>query len=153
MAAVRGRPVVGSDHRRRDLLMRGDIYLINLDPVVGSEANKTRPAVIVSNDHANAVASRNGHGVVTVVPLTSNTAHVYSFQVLIDDRDTGLTMRSKAQAEQIRAVDVSRLVRRIGGGGAANMAAPGRAGKKRPGLAQRPPAPRGPPPPQPGGGL
>jgi mRNA interferase MazF len=107
--------------------MRGDIYLINLDPVVGSEANKTRPAVIVSNDHANAVASRNGHGVVTVVPLTSNTAHVYSFQVLIDDRDTGLTMRSKAQAEQIRAVDVSRLVRRIGGVGADNMAALDRA--------------------------
>lgn len=94
--------------------MRGHIYLVNLDPVAGSEANKTRPAVVVSNDHANDVARRTGRGVVTVVPLTSNTSRVYSFQTLVPAGPGGLRVDSKAQAEQIRAVDVHRLGRRIG---------------------------------------
>lgn len=51
--------------------------------VVGTgEANRRRPAVIVSNDNANATAARLGRGVVTVVPVTSNTTRVFPFQVL-----------------------------------------------------------------------
>ncbi len=54
-------------------MRRGEIRPVDLDPVRGSEASRRRPAVVVSNDQANAVAERLGRGVVTVVPVTSNT--------------------------------------------------------------------------------
>lgn len=95
-------------------MRRGDVYLVNLDPARGSEANKSRPAVIVSNDAANHSVERNGRGVVTVVPITSNTDRVYTFQVLIEAGEAGLAKDSKAQSEQVRAVAVERLGRRLG---------------------------------------
>jgi mRNA interferase MazF len=95
-------------------MRRGDIYLVDLEPTRGSEANKLRPAVIVSNNAANRAAERNGRGVVTVVPVTSNTIRVYPFQVLITAGDGGLMADSKAQAEQVRSVDCERLRRRLG---------------------------------------
>jgi mRNA interferase MazF len=90
-------------------MRRGEIRLVDLDPVLGSESNKRRPAVIVSNDGANTVAARLGRGVVTVVPVTSSTARVYPFQVLLPAAETGLPRDSKAQAEQVRAVAVQRI--------------------------------------------
>lgn len=95
-------------------MQRGDIYLVDLDPVRGAEATKKRPAVIVSNDATNRASERNGRGVVTVVPLTSNTARVYPFQALIPTAESGLRVDAKAQAEQVRCVDVTRLIHRIG---------------------------------------
>ena len=83
--------------------------MVNLGSVVGAEAARRRPAVIVSNDGANTSAARLGRGVVTVVPVTSNTERVYPFQVLLDAADTGLGRDSKAQAEQVRAVAVERM--------------------------------------------
>jgi mRNA interferase MazF len=64
---------------------------------------------VVSNDRANATAERLGTGVVTVVPLTSNTAHVFAFQVLVEPDESGMPRESKAQAEQVRSVSVRRL--------------------------------------------
>jgi mRNA interferase MazF len=95
-------------------MLRGEIWQVNLDPARGSEANTQRPAVVVSNDRANATAARLGRGVVTVVPVTSNTASVYPFQVLLSSTSTGLTAESKAQGEQIRSVGKQRLIRRVG---------------------------------------
>jgi mRNA interferase MazF len=95
-------------------MRRGDVYWVNLEPARGSESNKTRPAVIVSNDAANRAAERAGAGVVTVVPITSNIARVFPFQVLLTATDCGLAADSKAQAEQVRAVAADRLGRRIG---------------------------------------
>lgn len=95
-------------------MRRGEIMLVDLEPVRGSEADKRRPAVIVSNDGANAAAARLGRGVVTVVPVTSATTPVYPFQVLLRSSDTGLRGDSKAQAEQVRAVAVERLGARVG---------------------------------------
>jgi mRNA interferase MazF len=95
-------------------MLRGEIRLVNLDPVVGAEANKRRPAVIVSNDGANATAARLGRGVVTVVPVTSNVAQVYPFQVRLSAKTTGLRTDSKAQAELVRSVAVQRVGRRLG---------------------------------------
>ena len=88
---------------------RGEIYLVNLDPARRGEANKHRPAVIVSTDGANSSAERSGQGVVTVVPLTSNVTRIYPFQVLLLAEATGLEVDSKAQAEQVRAISVDRL--------------------------------------------
>ncbi|MFF5226781.1 type II toxin-antitoxin system PemK/MazF family toxin [Dactylosporangium sp. NPDC000521] len=95
-------------------MRRGDVFMVDFDPAAGSEANKVRPAVLVSNNAANKVAEQQGRGVVTVVPVTSNTARVHPFQVLIRAGDGGLVIDSKAQAEQIRSVDVRRLRRRLG---------------------------------------
>ncbi len=95
-------------------MRRGEIWLVEFDPVRGSEANKRRPAVVVSNDRANAAAAQLGRGAVTVVPLTSNVAKVYPFQVLLPPTDTGLSVDSKVQAEQVRTVAVERLSRSIG---------------------------------------
>ena len=61
------------------------------------------------NDGANTNAARLGSGVVTVVPVTSNTERVYRFQVLLDAADTGLDRDSKAQAEQVRSIAVERV--------------------------------------------
>jgi len=88
---------------------RGDVRMIDLDPTRGSEANKKRPAVIVSNDGANTTAERLGRGVITVVPITSNTERIYPFQVLLPAAAVGLKRVSKAQAEQVRAVTVERV--------------------------------------------
>jgi mRNA interferase MazF len=95
-------------------MLRGEIWQVDFSPARGSEANKSRPAVVVSNDRANATASRLGRGVVTVVPVTSNIATIYPFQVLLPAATTGLAVDSKAQAEQIRSVATERLRRRIG---------------------------------------
>ena len=95
-------------------MRRGEIRLVDFEPVRADEANKRRPAIIVSNDGANATAARWGKGVVTVVPITSSTAKVYPFQVLLPPEVTGLRRESKAQSEQVRSVAFSRIGVKIG---------------------------------------
>ena len=57
-------------------IRRGEIFLVNFDPTIGSEAKKTRPAVVVSND------INNTHSpIVSISPITSNVTRVYSFEV------------------------------------------------------------------------
>ena len=102
-------------------MVRGEIFLVELDPVIGSEANKTRPAVIVSSNAANDSAERRGRGVVTVVPLSSNIRNVFGFQVLLPMAESGLALDSKAQAEQVRSISTDRLVRQLGAVAAERM--------------------------------
>ena len=95
-------------------MRRGEIRLVDLDPVRGSESSKRRPAVIVSNDSANATAARLRRGVVTVVTVTSNVSRVLPFQVLLPSEAVGLRVDSKAQAEQVRSVSVERIGPAVG---------------------------------------
>lgn len=95
-------------------MQRGEIRLVDLEPARSGEANKLRPAVIVSNDGANATASRLGRGVLTVVPVTTNINKIYPFQVLLLATETGLQEDSKAQTEQVRSVAIKRLGARVG---------------------------------------
>jgi len=90
-------------------MRRGEVRLTDLDPARGSETDKRRPAIVVSNDRANAIAARLGRGGVTVVPVTSNVTRVFPFQVLLPAESTGLRTDSKAQCEQVRSVSVQRL--------------------------------------------
>ena len=90
-------------------MLRGDVVWVDLDPARGNEANKRRPAVVVSNEGANRTAETLGRGVVTVVPVTSATDTIYPFQVLLPAKSCGLTRKSKAQAEQVRSVAVQRI--------------------------------------------
>lgn len=85
----------------------GEVRLADLNPASGNEADR-RPAIIVSNERANSMATRLGRGVVTVVPLTSNVSRALPFQPLLPAVSTGMRLDSKAQAEQVRSVAVER---------------------------------------------
>lgn len=91
------------------MIRRGEVWWVDLDPVVGSEIGKRRPAVVVQNDLANRTSPT-----VTVVPLTSAAEAVYPFQVRLNAGDAGLARAGKAQCEQIRTISRQRLVERIG---------------------------------------
>jgi mRNA interferase MazF len=93
---------------------RGDVWLVNFDPPVGSEIDKLRPAVVVSNNGANSSVTRTGRGVVTVVPLSSNVTRVLPFQVFLPASRSGLRKDSKAQTEQVRCVSRLRVGRQLG---------------------------------------
>lgn len=86
-------------------MKRGEIWWVEFDPAIGSEIRKTSPAVIVSNDAANRHLER-----VVVVPLTSNTEHLYPGEALVNLNGK----LGKAMADQIMASDKARLKNRIG---------------------------------------
>ena len=87
---------------------------MEFDPSVGSEIRKVRPAVIVSNDAANRNLSR-----VVVVPMTSNTTHVYPGEAVV----TVGNNISKTMADQIMAADKSRLKSKLAALSKADMKA------------------------------
>jgi mRNA interferase MazF len=100
-------------------MRRGEIRLVELDagPRSGDASlgeKILRPAVIVSSDGANETARRLGHGVVTVVPVTFHVERIYPFQTLLRAALTGLAHDGKAQAEQIRSMDVTDVGKRVG---------------------------------------
>lgn len=98
-------------------IKRGDVFWVNFDPTVGSEAQKTRPAVVVSNDINNKYSP-----IVSICPITSNVSRVYSFEVEVPAGSGGLLSRSKVMTNQTRAVDILRLVKKVGHFSAAIMA-------------------------------
>ena len=83
----------------------GDIYEVNLDPVVGTETGKRRPALVVSNDINNEFSQT-----VTVLPITGQPARKhYPFEVLVPKGVAGLTTDSRVKANQVRTIDKRRL--------------------------------------------
>jgi mRNA interferase MazF len=92
-------------------MKRGEIWLVNLDPTVGSEIKKTRPAVIISSDLVGILPLK------VVVPLTDWKDRYTSapWMVRLDpDEHNGLSKSSTADALQIRSVSEQRLVKRLG---------------------------------------
>jgi len=95
-------------------LHRGHIVLVELDPAISPEQNKTRPCIVVSNDGANAAAMRTGNAMITVVPLTptlNTSGHDRPYQTVVTTQESGLPYISTAQAEQVRSISVRRVVR------------------------------------------
>ncbi|MBN1445740.1 MAG: type II toxin-antitoxin system PemK/MazF family toxin [Candidatus Omnitrophica bacterium] len=89
---------------------RGEIWLVALEPVKGHEIDKTRPAVIISNDTNNEFSDT-----VTILPITSSITKVYPFETLLESGTTaGLTVKSKVKCNQIRTVDKERMVKYMG---------------------------------------
>ncbi len=91
------------------LLRRGDIVLVDFAPARPAEAGYVRPAVIVTNNQANAFAP-----VVMVVPLTSNLEKVYPVQLFLPAERSGLDRDSKAQVELLRHVTLQRVQKTLG---------------------------------------
>ena len=87
---------------------RGEVWKVSLDPTVGHEVKKSRPAIVVTNDLYN-----THNWVVVVMPLTSHDQAQYD-QVLIHPPEGGLTTASVTLPDQIRAIDRGRLVQRLG---------------------------------------
>lgn len=89
---------------------RGEVYVVDFDPVVGSEIAKTRPALVIQNDVGNRVSP------ITIVAAFSSQVRqpLYPFEVLVRAPEGGLTLDSSVRLNQIRTVDKSRLRKRLG---------------------------------------
>lgn len=89
---------------------RGEVFLVNFDPTIGAEIQKTRPALILQNDIA------NRHSPVTIVAAVSSKVSepLYPTEVLVRMPEGGLNADSVVLLNQIRTIDKQRLVRRIG---------------------------------------
>ncbi|MBI4140437.1 type II toxin-antitoxin system PemK/MazF family toxin [Candidatus Woesearchaeota archaeon] len=89
---------------------RGDIWLVNLDPTIGHEIKKSRPAVIIQNDVGNKYSP-----ITIIAPITSqNLENVYPIEVLLNNENSGLDKDSKVLLNQIRAVDKQRIIKKVG---------------------------------------
>ncbi|MBS0640501.1 MAG: type II toxin-antitoxin system PemK/MazF family toxin [Proteobacteria bacterium] len=84
---------------------RGEVWLVAFDSSIGGEIQKTRPAIIVSNDAANAVLNR-----VQVVPVSSQTERLYPAEAMLVLNG----VRRKAMTDQITTASKQRLLRRLG---------------------------------------
>lgn len=98
------------DGDRMKDVRRGDIWLVNLDPTIGHEIKKLRPAVIVQNDIGNRYSP-----ITIIAPVTSqHLERVYPIEVLLTRDNSRLTKESKVLLGQIRAIDKQRLVKKVG---------------------------------------
>ena len=89
---------------------RGEVWLVDLEPTRGAEFQKTRPALIIQNDIG------NGASPLTIVaPISSKfSLPTYPIQTRVDAPEGGLTENSVVLLNQIRSIDKSRLVKRLG---------------------------------------
>jgi len=89
---------------------RGEVYLVNFDPTVGAEIQKTRPALILQNNLGNRYSSVT---IVAAITLRHDTP-LYPHQVHVKAPEAGLRVDSTVLLNQIRTVDKQRLVKRLG---------------------------------------
>ncbi|MBI2667368.1 type II toxin-antitoxin system PemK/MazF family toxin [Candidatus Woesearchaeota archaeon] len=90
-------------------IKRGDIVLVNLDPVKGSEQGKIRPALIIQNNIG------NEYSPITIIALITSKIFSKEFptNVQIKTEDSGLEKESTILLNQIRAIDKSRIIKRL----------------------------------------
>jgi mRNA interferase MazF len=96
---------------------RGEVWLVAFDPSVGGEIQKTRPAMVISNDSANAVLNR-----IQVVPISSQLDRLYPAEAYVSLDGN----RRKVMADQITTASKRRLLRRLGTLGKEDIDAVGR---------------------------
>jgi mRNA interferase MazF len=92
-------------------MKRGEVWLVNLDPTIGSEIKKTRPAVIVSSDLVGILPLK------IIVPFTDwkDRYTPATWMVRVDpDDNNGLSKSSAADGLQARSVSQQRLIKRLG---------------------------------------
>jgi mRNA interferase MazF len=90
------------------MVKRGDIVLVNLEPVRGSEQGKTRPAIIIQHNTLNKYSNTT-----IIVPISSTIYEKeYPMHVLIEN--CGLKNKGTIKTEHIRAIDKKRITKKIG---------------------------------------
>jgi mRNA interferase MazF len=90
-------------------IVRGDIYLVNLDPVKGSEQGKTRPCLVIQNNIGNKYSST-----IIISSLTSKGDENYPFLVKVDKGVANLPKDSYIQLNQLRTISKERIINKIG---------------------------------------
>jgi len=91
-------------------ILRGDIFLINFEPVLGSEQGRTRPAVIIQNNISNQFSP-----LTIVAPITSRVYEKeYPTNVFLKKEDSGLDKDSTILLNQIRTIDKKRIIKKLG---------------------------------------
>jgi len=88
---------------------RGEVWLVNFDPTLGAEIQKTRPALVIQNDIGNKASP-----VTIVAAITSTLKKPYPFQVLLRAGEGGIDNDSVVTLNHLRSIDRQRLVRRLG---------------------------------------
>ena len=90
---------------------RGEVWLINLDPTIGSEIRKTRPVIVVNDDEIGILHLK------VIVPITDwkdRYDEVVWMTKIVPNAQNGLTKVSSADSFQVRSVSEDRFVRRLG---------------------------------------
>lgn len=86
---------------------RGDVILVNLDPTLGSEQGKTRPALVIQNDTGNRYSPTT-----IVAPITSSYDKTYPVNVELEKGEAGLEKDSVVLLNQIRTVSIKHRVQK-----------------------------------------
>lgn len=105
MAQTRSRRAKSQEYPKR-----GQIYLTALDPTVGHEINKTRPALVIQND----VSNQYGQTTIIAAITSKVSTPPYPNEVIIQPGQSGLSVISTVRLDQIRTVDRQRLLTRLG---------------------------------------
>lgn len=90
-------------------IVRGEVWLLDLNPTLGREQAGTRPALVISDN----IFNRGPADLVIVVPITSQKKNIRS-HIHISKGEAGLTLDSYAKCEDIRSVSKQRFIRRFG---------------------------------------
>ena len=92
-------------------IKRGDVVLVDLNPVKGSETGKTRPCVIIQNDIGNTYSPVT---IIAVITSQKELAEQYPTDVWVNKDSGGLTRDSIIQCDQIRTIDKKRIIKKFG---------------------------------------
>lgn len=87
-------------------IKRFDVFLVNLDPTIGSEIKKTRPAVIISPDSMNLSRLKT----VIIAPMTSTIKDNFPTRILTEFKDK----KGQIALDQLRSIDRTRIVKKLG---------------------------------------
>lgn len=94
-------------------ILRGDIFLVNLDPALGREINKTRPNLVIQNNVGNKFSATT---IIAAISSIKDTTKLMPIMVKLEKNEGGLDADSFVDLGQIRTVDVhARFIKKIGG--------------------------------------
>jgi len=93
----------------RVIVQRGDIFLANLEPVVGSKQRGVRPVLIIQND----IMNKNSPITIMASITSKKFTKEFPTNVFITKEESGLDKESTILLNQIRTIDKRRLIKRI----------------------------------------